>query len=153
MNEQRGDRKENREPEPPAADTRASESGKEEHIYQQALELQSHQDSYEDQMQAIDLFQSIYFYKDADKAFSEMHRVLKDGGRFICGFYSKQYYERSEKYQFEGETYYSTRELKELVQAHGFENVKIKVVDEKKFMYCLVGKKRGNEIDNDSSDE
>ncbi len=96
---------------------------------------------------------TVYFYKDADKAFSEMHRVLKDGGRFICGFYSKEYYERSEKYQFEGETYYSTRELKELVQAHGFENVKIKVVDEKKFMYCLVGKKRGNEIDNDSSDE
>ena len=96
---------------------------------------------------------TVYFWKDAHKAMDGIMRVLKDGGRFICGFYSKQYYERSEKYQFEGETYYTTRELKELALEHGFENVKIKVVDEKRYMYCLVGEKRGNGIDNDSADE
>ena len=90
---------------------------------------------------------TIYFWKDADRAMDEIVRTLKDGGRFICGFYSKAYFERSEKYQFEGETYYTTGELKALAQVHGFENVKVKVVDEKKFMYCLVGEKRGNEID------
>ena len=93
-----------------------------------------------------------YFWKDADKAMDEMVRTLKDGGRFICAFYSKAYFERSEKYQFEGETYYTTGELKALAQKHGLENVKIKVVDEKKFMYCLIGEKRGND-DTDYPDE
>ena len=95
---------------------------------------------------------TIYFWKDADKAMSEIMRTLKDGGRFICGFYSKAYFDRSDKYQFEGETYYTTGELKEFAQKHGLENVKVKVVDEKKFMYCLIGEKRGND-DTDSPDE
>ena len=95
---------------------------------------------------------TIYFWKDADKAMSEIMRTLKDGGRFICGFYSKAYFDRSDKYQFEGETYYTTGELKEFAQKHGLENVKIKVVDEKKFMYCLIGEKRGND-DTDYPDE
>ena len=95
---------------------------------------------------------TIYFWKDADKAMSEIMRTLKDGGRFICGFYSKAYFDRSDKYKFEGETYYTTGELKEFAQKHGLENVKIKVVDEKKFMYCLIGEKRGND-DTDSPDE
>lgn len=114
------------------------------------VEQMPYEDNYFDSVYTIN---TIYFYKDADKAFSEIKRVLKDGGRFICGFYSKAYFERSEKYQFEGETYYSTRELKELVVKHGFENVKIKVVDDKKFMYCLVGEKRGNSTDADSTDK
>ena len=75
---------------------------------------------------------TVYFWQDADKAMSEIVRTLKVGGRFICAFYSKAYFERSEKYQFEGETYYTTGELKALAQKHGLENVKVKVVDEKK---------------------
>jgi hypothetical protein len=41
----------------------------------------------------------------------------------------------------ENETYYSPKELKELVRGHGFENAKVKVVNAKKFAYCLVGEK------------
>ena len=67
MNEHRSDRKGNRKPEPASADMHESESPEKECVYQRALELQSHQDSYEDQKQALDLFQSIYFYKDADR--------------------------------------------------------------------------------------
>lgn len=96
---------------------------------------------------------TVYFWKDAGRAMDEIVRVLKDGGRFICAFYSKAYFERSEKYQYEGETYYTTGELKELAAAHGLEKVKVKVVDEKKFMYCLIGEKRGNGIVEDSADE
>ena len=96
---------------------------------------------------------TLYFWKDAGRAMDETVRVLKDGGRFICAFYSKAYFERSEKYQYEGETYYTTGELKELAAAHGLEKVKVKVVDEKKFMYCLIGEKRGNGIVEDSADE
>lgn len=95
---------------------------------------------------------TVYFWQDADKAMQEIVRTLKDGGRFICAFYSKAYFERSEKYQFEGETYYTTGELKALAQKHGLVNVKVKVVDEKKFMYCLIGEKRGND-DTDYPDE
>ena len=95
---------------------------------------------------------TVYFWQDADKAMSEIVRTLKVGGRFICAFYSKAYFERSEKYMFEGETYYTTGELKALAQKHGLENVKVKVVDEKKFMYCLIGEKRGND-DTDHPDE
>ena len=95
---------------------------------------------------------TVYFWQDADKAMSEIVRTLKVGGRFICAFYSKAYFERSEKYKFEGESYYTTGELKALAQKYGFENVKVKVVDEKKFMYCLIGEKRGND-DTDHTDE
>lgn len=95
---------------------------------------------------------TVYFWQDADKAMDEVVRVLKDGGRFICAFYSKAYFERSKSYQFEDETYYTPSELKEFAAAHGLENVKVKVVDEKKFMYCLIGEKRGND-DTDSADE
>ena len=95
---------------------------------------------------------TVYFWQDADKAMSEIVRTLKVGGRFICAFYSKAYFERSEKYKFEGETYYTTGELKALAQKYGLENVKVKVVDEKKFMYCLIGEKRGND-DTDHTDE
>lgn len=95
---------------------------------------------------------TVYFWKDAGRAMDEVVRVLKDGGRFICAFYSKAYFERSKSYQFEDETYYTPRELKEFAAAHGLENVKVKVVDEKKFMYCLIGEKRGND-DTDSADE
>ena len=87
---------------------------------------------------------TIYFWKEPDRAMGEILRVLKGGGNFVCAFYSKAYYERSKSYQFEGETYYTTGELKALAVRHGFENVRIKIVDEKKFMYCLVSEKRGN---------
>ena len=95
---------------------------------------------------------TVYFWNDADKAMDEIVRTLKGGGRFICAFYSKAYFDRSEKFKFEGETYYTTGELKALAQKHGLENVKVKVVDEKKFMYCLIGEKRGND-DTDYPDE
>ncbi len=114
------------------------------------VEDMSYEDSFFDCVYTIN---TVYFWKDADKAMSQIARVLSDGGRFICAFYSKAYFERSESYQFEGETYYTPKELKELVQKHGFENVKIKVVDEKRFMYCLVAEKRGNGVDADNSDE
>ena len=113
------------------------------------VEQMPYDDSFFDCVYTIN---TAYFWKDADKAMDEMVRTLKDGGRFICAFYSKAYFERSEKYQFEGETYYTTGELKALAQKHGLENVKVKVVDEKKFMYCLIGEKRGND-DTDHSDE
>ena len=102
------------------------------------VEAMPYEDGYFDCVYTIN---TIYFWKDADRAMDEIVRTLKDGGRFICGFYSKAYFERSEKYQYEGETYYTTGELKALAQKHGFENAKIKVVDEKRFMYCLVGEK------------
>lgn len=95
---------------------------------------------------------TVYFWQDADKAMSEIVRTLKVGGRFICAFYSKAYFDRSEKFKFEGETYYTTGELKALAQKYGFENVRVKVVDEKKYMYCLIGEKRGND-DTDHPDE
>ena len=71
MDGRHDDRETKREPEEIAnggAETApGGKTGDEERIYQQALELQSHQDSYEDQMKALDLFQSIYFYEDADR--------------------------------------------------------------------------------------
>jgi SAM-dependent methyltransferase len=114
------------------------------------VEDMPYEDSFFDCVYTIN---TVYFWKDAGRAMDETVRVLKDGGRFICGFYSKAYFERSEKYQYEGETYYTTGELKELAAAHGLEKVKVKVVDEKKFMYCLIGEKRGNGIVEDSADE
>ena len=84
---------------------------------------------------------TVYFWQDPHKALDEVARVLKDGGRFICAFYSRDYFERKKSFMSENETYYSPKELKELVRGHGFENAKVKVVNAKKFAYCLVGEK------------
>lgn len=96
---------------------------------------------------------TIYFWQEPDKAMGEILRVLKDGGRFVCAFYGEKYFEKYKHFRGEYEKYYTVGELKELAQRHGFENVKIKVVNAKAFAYCLIGEKRGNGVVADNSDE
>lgn len=93
---------------------------------------------------------TIYFWQDRDKAFSEILRVLRPAGRFVCAFYSREFFERKKQYMSEDETYYSPRELRDVVSAAGFESPKIKVVDSKKNMYCLICEKKGNDADADN---
>ncbi|WP_051540001.1 class I SAM-dependent methyltransferase [Ruminococcus sp. FC2018] len=113
-----------------------------------SVEELPYDDDYFDTVYTIN---TIYFWQDREKSLSEILRVLRPGGKFICAFYSRDYFERKKQFMSEEETYYSPRELRDVISDAGFDNAKIKVVDSKKFMYCLVCEKRGNDADADKT--
>ena len=43
-------------------------------------------------------------------------RVLRGGGRFLCGFYSKAYFDKYKNFRSDDERYYTVSELRELVK-------------------------------------
>ncbi len=70
---------------------------------------------------------TICFVDDANKSFKEINRVLKPGGSVIVAFVDKEspvgkvYLQNKEKSMFYKEaTFFSTREILELLQAAGF---------------------------------
>lgn len=86
----------------------------------------------------ITAFETIYFWKDIDKCFSEINRVLKDNGIFVIGcetykggdFWSKI---------VDGMTVYSSEKLKEMLARTGFRNIKIYT----RFSYlCVTAEKK-----------
>lgn len=115
-----------------------------------SVEQMPYEDEFFDSVYTIN---TVYFWKEPEKALGEIMRVLRGGGRFLCGFYSRAYFDKYKNFRSDDEKNYTVGELRELVKQNGFENVKVKLVDGKKFMYCLVAEKRGNEVDNDSGDE
>lgn len=76
---------------------------------------------------------TIYFWEDISKAFEEIFRVLKDGGNFICTFYSKEYLDKL-PYCDSGFNKFTPSEVRNLAREHGFCDVKIKILkDDKAF--------------------
>lgn len=82
---------------------------------------------------------TIYFWEDMTKAFSEVLRVLKNGGSFVCTFYSKDYLDKL-SYCDTGFAKFTPQTVRSLARENGFHNVKIKILKEGK-SYCLVGEK------------
>ena len=73
---------------------------------------------------------TICFVDDVQKAFSEVKRILKPGGSFIIGLVDKDsslgktYEKLKEKNKFyRYATFYSTEELKKLLEENGFINI------------------------------
>lgn len=82
---------------------------------------------------------TIYFWNDLPKAFSEILRVLKNGGNFICTFYTKDFLDKL-SYCDEGFDKFTPQQVRSMARENGFHNVKVKILKEGK-AYCLIGVK------------
>lgn len=82
---------------------------------------------------------TVYFWGDLTRAFEEIRRVIKDGGNFVCTFYSKAFLD-SLPYCNTGFDKFTPQELRSLARENGFHNVKVKILKEGK-SYCLIGQK------------
>lgn len=82
---------------------------------------------------------TIYFWEDISKAFEEIFRVLKDGGNFICTFYSKEFLDKL-PYCDSGFNKFTPSVVRSLAREFGFCNVKVKILKEDK-AFCLIGEK------------
>lgn len=82
---------------------------------------------------------TVYFWGDLTRAFDEIRRVLKDGGNFVCTFYSKNYLDTL-AYCDTGFDKFTPQELRSLARENGFHDVKVKILKEGK-SYCLIGQK------------
>lgn len=82
---------------------------------------------------------TIYFWGDITKAFDEIRRVLKNGGNFICTFYSKAWLDKL-PYCDTGFDKFTPSQVRSLARENGFHNVKVKILKENA-AFCLVGEK------------
>ncbi len=82
---------------------------------------------------------TVYFWENADKVLDEIRRVLKDGGNFICTFYSKNYLDKL-PYCDSGFAKYTPQQIRTMTRERGFHDVKVKILKDCK-AYCLVGTK------------
>lgn len=79
---------------------------------------------------------TVYFWDDLEASYTEIHRVLKNGGVFANIFYSDKWLDtlRYTQYHF---TKYSADELISRVKAMNFSKVELKEIQKEK-AYCLV---------------
>lgn len=82
---------------------------------------------------------TVYFWEDLWQGYSEVFRVLKEGGTFANVFYSKEWLDklRYTKYDFKK---YDPEELENEVKKFGFKKVKI-IEIKKDCAYCLLVQK------------
>lgn len=82
---------------------------------------------------------TVYFWEDLRQGYSEVFRVLKEGGTFANIFYSKEWLDklRYTKYDFKK---YDPEELENEVKKFGFKKVKI-IEIKKDCAYCLLVQK------------
>ena len=76
---------------------------------------------------------------DAAKVLDEVRRVLKDGGNFICTFYTKSYLDKL-PYCDTGFDKFTPQQVRSMARERGFHDVKVKILSDCK-AYCLVGTK------------
>lgn len=90
---------------------------------------------YEDSFfDAVTTVNTIYFWEDTLKGMSEIYRVLKKGGIFSNGIYSKAWMEKA-PYTKNGFKLFYPEEVKQLAQKAGFIDVEIKEI---KSQMCYV---------------
>lgn len=82
---------------------------------------------------------TVYFWNNIAGAFDEIRRVLKDGGNFICTFYSQNYLDTL-PFCDTGFDKFTPQELRSLARENGFHDVKVKILKEDS-SYCLIGVK------------
>lgn len=82
---------------------------------------------------------TIYFWEDTAKVLDEVRRVLKDGGNFICTFYTKGYLDKL-PYCDTGFGKFTPQQVRSMARERGFHDVKVKILSDCK-AYCLIGTK------------
>ncbi len=88
---------------------------------------------------AVTAFETVYFWPDIPRAFSEIQRILKPGGKFLlaCEMGDPSNTVWSER--IDGLTIYSGEDLKAGLEAVGFTNIKLEKT--KKVWFCIVAEK------------
>ena len=66
---------------------------------------------------------TIYFWEDTAKVLDEVRRVLKDGGNFICTFYTKGYLDKL-PYCDTGFDKFTPQQVRSMARERGFHDVK-----------------------------
>ena len=82
---------------------------------------------------------TIYFWEDTAKVLDEVRRVLKDGGNFICTFYTKGYLDKL-PYCDSGFDKFTPQQVRSMARERVFHDVKVKILSDCK-AYCLIGTK------------
>jgi len=79
---------------------------------------------------------TVYFWNDLKKCFSEIKRILKPNGIFINAIYTKEYLDKTEfsKYGFNK---YSKEEMVKLTEENGMKTIKTIEIKENK-SYCII---------------
>lgn len=76
---------------------------------------------------AVTTVNTIYFWEDTMRGMSEIYRVLKTGGTFSNGIYSKAWMEKA-PYTKKGFKMFNPEEIRELAEKAGFSNVEIREI-------------------------
>ena len=82
---------------------------------------------------------TIYFWKDLDKCFSEIKRIIKSNGIFINVIYTKEYLDKMFHTKY-GYNKYTFEEIKNITEKNGMEILKIIEIKRNK-SYCIISKK------------
>ena len=84
---------------------------------------------------------TLYFWKEPDKNFSEMFRVIKSGGKIVIGFRDDKQMNNL-KLSADVFSYYSQEDVVNLLSEAGFANAHIKEKEGRQFVsYCAVANK------------
>lgn len=92
----------------------------------------------------ITAVETIYFWPNLIENFKEVKRVLKLSGKFIiiCEMYSRENFkEKNDKLvELSDMKIHTPKELKELLEKAGFNNITIDLIEEKNWLCCICEK-------------
>ena len=90
----------------------------------------------------VSAFETVYFWKDLEKCFAEVHRVMKSGGTFLICNESDGTNSKDEKWakKIGGMKIYNEMQLRTMLEKVGFCDIK-SFVDAKKHWLCIVANK------------
>jgi len=86
---------------------------------------------------------TVYFWRDAEKAVSEIKRVLKPGGKFINLALTKEGFEKFPEAAYYGFTIYTLTELCDMLKSIG-DDVEYRNADKENRFAMIVTKKTGD---------
>ena len=94
------------------------------------------------QFDLVTAFETVYFWEDIDRAFSEVNRVLKKGGVFAITNESTGTDKTSVKFaeMIDGMTLYTAAHLKQILERAGFKNICAYTHSEHPWL-CVTGEK------------
>lgn len=88
---------------------------------------------------AVTAFETVYFWPDLPRAFSEILRVLKPGGRFLLACEMGDPSDTTWSSRIDGLTIYAGKDLKARLEAAGFVHVALE--ETRNVWFCIVAEK------------
>ena len=90
----------------------------------------------------VTAFETIYFWPDINRAFHDIHKILREDGVFLICNEANGHHARDEKWakKIEGMTVYNGKQLKSALEQAGFRDIQIDG-NEKKGWLCVTARK------------